>query len=64
LLVVIGAFSLFAIMPIFISIALARPCFGGAACQDQTVLLPYLAIIMGACVLLLIFGLLTRPRKA
>ena len=64
LLIVLGAFTLFATMPIFISIALSRPCFGGAACESQGVLLPYLAGAMGLSVLALLFGLLSgRPQR-
>ncbi len=62
LLVVLGAFALFATLPIFISIVLYRPCFGGAACENQGALLPYLAVTMGLSILALIFGLLTGPR--
>ncbi len=63
-LVVLGAFALFATMPIFLSIALSKPCFGGAACENQGALLPYLAVTMTLCFLALAFGLLTGPPKA
>jgi hypothetical protein len=61
-LVVLGVVTLFATLPIFISIVLSRPCFGGAACENQAALLPYLAVTMGLSLLALAFGLLAGPR--